>query len=126
VFQGVGRVNAEMFIPIYGNYMTIKSVYEEEGSERPFSHRAAEAISAGAVSGIIFGAGVTHIPGRASVGIVRALVETPVAPLAVPVALALANIAAIESAPEEKQRGLWMMFLSALTGTFGGDYSGLV
>jgi len=126
MFQGVGRVNAEMFIPIYGNYMTMKSVLEEEESDRPFGIRAAEAIAAGAVSGTIFGAGVTYMPGRASVGIVRTFVETPVAPLAVPVALALANIAVIESAPEEEQRGLWMMFSSALTGTFGGDYSGLV
>ena len=32
----------------------------------------------------------------------------------------------VEKAPEEEQAGLWRMFSSALTGTFGGDYSGLV
>ena len=44
----------------------------------------------------------------------------------VPIVLASANFAIIETAPEEEQRGLWQMFSSALTGTFGGDYSGLV
>ena len=43
-----------------------------------------------------------------------------------PIALAAANFAVIESAPEEQQRGLWQMFSSAIGGTFGGDYSGLI
>jgi len=101
-------------------------MFSEEESERPFIERASEAIAAGVISGTIFGAGVTHLPGRASVGLVRSFVEGPALPLAVPVALAVANVAVIESAPEEEQRGLWLMFSSALTGTFGGDYAGLV
>jgi len=44
----------------------------------------------------------------------------------VPVTIAAANFAVIESAPEEERSGLYQMFASALTGTFGGNYSGLV
>jgi hypothetical protein len=119
-------MNAEMYIPIYGNYMTMKHMVSEEESERDFKLRARDAISSGIISGALFGAGVNYLPGKASVTFVQALVETPVLPLAAPAALAVANFAAIESAPEEKQRGLYQMFSSALTGTFGGDYSGLV
>ena len=36
------------------------------------------------------------------------------------------NKAMIESHLEHEQRGLWQMFSSALTGTWGGDYSGLL
>ncbi len=36
-----------------------------------------------------------------------------------PLALAVANIQLIESAPVEQQRGMWQMFSSGLTGTFG-------
>lgn len=36
-----------------------------------------------------------------------------------PLALAAANVAVIESAPVEQQRGMWQMFSSGLTGTFG-------
>ena len=36
-----------------------------------------------------------------------------------PIALAAANFSVIESAPEEEQRGMWQMFSSGLTGTFG-------
>ena len=46
--------------------------------------------------------------------------SAPVAALAsVPATLALANYAVIESAPQEQQRGMWQMFSSGLTGTFG-------
>ncbi len=38
---------------------------------------------------------------------------------AVPITLAGANQAVIEAAPQEQQKGLWQMFSSALTGTFG-------
>lgn len=45
----------------------------------------------------------------------------------VPVALAAANYAIIEhDVPEEQRSGYWQMFSSALTGTFGGNFSGLV
>jgi hypothetical protein len=37
----------------------------------------------------------------------------------IPITLAGANMAVIEAAPEEQQKGLWQMFSSALTGTFG-------
>ena len=44
----------------------------------------------------------------------------PVAAIAaVPIILAGANVEVIQRAPEEQQKGLWQMFSSALTGTFG-------
>jgi len=42
-----------------------------------------------------------------------------IAIMAAPLAIAAANVAVIESAPEEEQRGMWQMFSSGLTGTFG-------
>jgi len=42
-----------------------------------------------------------------------------VSPLLVPVVLAGANVAVIRNAPQERQRGMWQMFASGLTGTFG-------
>jgi len=124
-------MNAEMYIPVYGNYMTIKQMLSEEESDRPFLERAVEAIAAGAVSGMSFGVTTNIMPGKASISLMqttaRVLTAAPAAaPLALPVALAAANFAVIESAPEEEQRGLWQMYSSALTGTFGGGFSGLV
>ncbi len=40
-----------------------------------------------------------------------------------PLVLFEMNKVVIEASPEEEQRGLWMMLASALTGTWGGDYS---
>jgi len=124
-------MNAEMYIPVYGNYMTMKQMVSEEESDRPFLERAGEAIAAGAVSGMSFGVTTNLMPGKASISLMqttaRVLTSAPaVAPLALPVVLAAANFAVIESAPEEEQRGLWQMYSSALTGTFGGGFSGLV
>jgi len=47
-----------------------------------------------------------------------------VSPLLVPVGLAAANVAVIESAPAEQQPGLWQTFSSGLTGTVGIGLSG--
>lgn len=44
---------------------------------------------------------------------------TYTAPVWAPVLLAVANTEVIRRMPEEKQRGGWQMFASALTGTFG-------
>ena len=38
---------------------------------------------------------------------------------AVPVTLAGANVEMIKRSPREQQKGLWQMFSSGLTGTFG-------
>ena len=124
-------MNAEMYIPVYGNYLTMKHMVSEEEAERPFYSRAADAIMSGMVSGVMFGASTNVLPGRASVGLLqvtsKVLTTAPaVAPLAIPVVLAAANFAVIESAPEEERRGLWQMYSSALTGTFGGGFTGLV
>ena len=51
---------------------------------------------------------------------VRKLQMIPTAAVAsVPITLAGANMAMIEASPEEQQKGLWQMFSSGLTGTFG-------
>jgi len=42
-----------------------------------------------------------------------------IAIMSAPLALAAANVSVIESAPVEKQQGMWQMFSSGLTGTFG-------
>jgi hypothetical protein len=42
-----------------------------------------------------------------------------IAVAAAPLALAAANVSVIQSAPLEQQRGMWQMFSSGLTGTFG-------
>lgn len=41
------------------------------------------------------------------------------APIWAPVLLAVANTEVIRRAPQEQQRGMWQMFASGLTGTFG-------
>ncbi|AXF52784.1 MAG: hypothetical protein [Circular genetic element sp.] len=51
---------------------------------------------------------------------VRKLQMMPVIAMAsVPITLAGANIELIQKAPKEQQKGLWQMFSSGLTGTFG-------
>jgi hypothetical protein len=51
---------------------------------------------------------------------VRKLQMIPTIAIAsIPITLAGANMAVIEAAPEEQQKGLWQMFSSGLTGTFG-------
>ena len=50
----------------------------------------------------------------------RNLTRVPgIAMAAVPITLAGANMEQIKRAPEEQQKGLWQMFASGLTGTFG-------
>ena len=75
-----------------------------------------------------FGPGYQTHPelSRSGVGYIASRFVLPISYVGVPIVLAAANVAVIESAPEEEQRGLWRMFSSALTGTWGGDYSGLV
>ncbi len=64
---------------------------------------------------------------RPIAGIVTSTFAAPVAFIATPIALATMNYAIIEhDVPEEQRSGYWQMFSSALTGTFGGDYSGLI
>lgn len=40
-------------------------------------------------------------------------------PMFVPATLAAANVAVIQKAPKEQRKGMWQMFSSGLTGTFG-------
>jgi len=121
-------MNYEMFIPFYGNYIQMQRMTTPEATERPFVIQAADAISAGAVSGTILGISFNVFPTLGGVTFARAaLPAAKVAlPLSIPAALAVANFMLIESMPEHQQRGAWQMFASAIGGTFGGDYSGLV
>lgn len=124
-------MNYELYIPIYGNYLQVERLLSEEEESRPFPERALDAVFSGSVSGIIFGISVQIAPSPTNVWVaqqmVRGLSAIPtVAPLAVPAVLAAANFAVIESAPEEQRPGLYQMFSSGLTGTWGGDYSGLI
>lgn len=64
---------------------------------------------------------------RPILGVVTSTMAVPTAFVAAPVALAAMNYAVIETdVPEEERSGYWQMFSSALTGTFGGNFSGLV
>jgi hypothetical protein len=64
---------------------------------------------------------------RPIVGVVTSTLAAPAAYVATPIALASMNYAVIEhDVPEEQRSGYWQMYSSALTGTFGGGFSGLV
>ena len=64
---------------------------------------------------------------RPIVGIVTSTLAVPAAYVATPIALASMNYAVIEhDVPREQRSGYWQMYSSALTGTFGGGFSGLV
>lgn len=60
-------------------------------------------------------------------GIISTVVAPAAAFVATPIALATMNYAVIEQdVPEEQRSGFWQMYSSALTGTFGGGFSGIV
>lgn len=64
---------------------------------------------------------------RPILGIVTSTLAAPAAFVATPIALATMNYAVIEQDVSEEQRsGYWQMYSSALTGTFGGGFSGIV
>jgi len=64
---------------------------------------------------------------RPIIGVVTSTLAAPAAYVATPIALASMNYAVIEhDVPEEQKSGYWQMYSSALTGTFGGGFSGLV
>lgn len=75
-----------------------------------------------------FGPGYRMHPelSRSVLGIATATFSVPLAFVGTPLLLAGLNYAVIQDVPVEQQSGYWQMFSSALTGTFGGDYSGLV
>lgn len=56
---------------------------------------------------------------RSGIGYVASQAALPTAFFIGPLLLADMNRMVIEDAPEEQQRGLWQMFISGLTGTFG-------
>ena len=63
---------------------------------------------------------------RPAIGMLMSQAAVPAAFFVAPLVLFELNRAIIQDAPEHEQRGLWQMFSSGLTGTFGGDYSGLI
>ena len=63
---------------------------------------------------------------RSPMGAITAVVAIPTMFFAAPIVLVGLNAAIIHDMPEHQQPGAWQMFSSALTGTFGGDYSTLI
>lgn len=110
-------------IPVYGHWKAYKDTSEavQSGQISP--------LSGGSYLGTLYAATTLHQihmaekSGRISHFAVAAVSRVQAAPVmalaAVPIALAGANYQVIESAPEEEQKGLWQMFASGLTGTFG-------
>ena len=125
------------FIPGIGFLVATKDTFElvEKGEMSPAMGGAylgslafaetAHGIHAAQVSGRVSPFAIAHVK-RMQFAWWTATHSPQIAVAAAPFALAAANISVIQSAPEEQQRGMWQMFSSALTGTFGGDYSGLI
>jgi len=63
---------------------------------------------------------------RSPIGAITSVAVIPAAYFVTPIALFGLNAAIIHDMPEHQQPGAWQMFSSALTGTFGGDYSTLI
>ena len=64
---------------------------------------------------------------RPILGVVTSTLAAPAAYVATPIALASMNYAVIEKdVPQHQRSGYWQMYSSALTGTFGGGFTGLV
>ena len=63
---------------------------------------------------------------RPAIGMISSAAAIPVFFFGSMFALFELNRQIIMDAPQHEQPGLWRMFSSALTGTWGGDYSGLL
>ena len=124
VWNGVGRViDLSHAIPVYGQWKAYSDTMEalEDGDITPYA--------GGAYLGTLYAAATLHQihmaekSGRVSQFAISAVSRVQAAPMislvAIPITLAGANIQLIENAPEEEQKGLWQMFASGLTGTFG-------
>jgi len=110
-------------IPVYGQWKAYNDTMEalEDGDITPFAGAA--------YLGSLYAATTLHQihmaekSGRVSQFAISAVSRVQAAPMialaAVPITLAGANFQSIENAPEEERKGLWQMFASGLTGTFG-------
>lgn len=114
------------FIPYFGVYHGINKIVEGyESGDMTFEEAASQVFVTGAVGGLTIGVSIVHFPSPGSVLALRAATRLTAAAVpsvafaAIPVGLAMSNVSVIRKAPEEEQRGLWQMFSSALTGTFG-------
>ena len=64
---------------------------------------------------------------RSTFGIAASTFALPLAFVGTPILLAGINYAVIETdVPSEQRPGYWQMYSSALTGTFGGGFTGIV
>lgn len=116
-------IGLDHFIPIYGSWKAYNDTLEA------YERGDISALAGGAYLGSLSGAHAIHTihsaqkTGNVSYFTVQAVSKLQMAPAlgmaSIPIMLAGANMELIESAPEEKQRGMWQMFSSALTGTFG-------
>jgi hypothetical protein len=118
------------FIPGIGFFVAADSTFEavEKGEMSPVMGGAylgtlafaetAHGIHAAQVSGRVSPFAIAHVK-RMQFAWWIATHSPQIAVSAAPFALAAANVSVIQSAPEEQQRGMWQMFSSGLTGTFG-------
>lgn len=131
-------MNYSMFVPVYGSYKNVSEILSKEQSgEISFAEAAAQAVLAGASTAavtqmytIAFGENLmTARAARTNVQVVTTVARaTPAAVILLgPGALAFMNYQIIETqVPEEEKNNFWLAFASAVGGTFGGNYSGLV
>ena len=123
-------INWTHFIPGIGFIVAVDETLEavEKGEMTPVMGGAylgtlafaetAHGIHAAQVSGRVSPFAIAHVK-RMQFAWWTATHAPQIAVTAAPFVLAAANVAVIESAPEEEQRGMWQMFSSGLTGTFG-------
>ena len=119
-------MNYEMFIPLYGNYMTMKELASEESQQRPLTLQFIDAINQGIISASIFGFMFTAFPTQGAVIAGKTMLQTVVnAPVALPVvAAAVGTVAVLElydravvsQAPAEEESFWWRVWSSGLTG----------
>lgn len=119
-------MNLSHHIPVYGHYLVGQEIYSDEFQEQSqreqyafgIQHGMATAYTAMLVDMAFFGGKAVH--GFGFVRPVISVLGSGATPLTViPAGLAMANFAVIRNAPQERQRGMWQMFASGLTGTFG-------
>jgi hypothetical protein len=117
-------------IPGIGFFVAVDETFEavDKGEMSPYMGGAylgtlafvetAHGIHAAQVSGRVSPFAIGHVK-RMQFAWWTATHSPQIAIAAAPFALAAANVALIEDAPEEEQQGMWQMFASGLTGTFG-------
>ena len=118
------------FIPGVGFFVAADSTFEavDQGEMSPAMGGAylgtlafaetAHGIHAAQVSGRVSPFAIAHVK-RMQFAWWSAMHAPQITVAAAPFVLAAANTHVIQSAPQHEQRGMWQMFSSGLTGTFG-------